>query len=219
METKYKFFISSRCHPFRAVCMVGVTLLFGELASSAQTGIYLFTGSEETITLNPGTYDITAYGAQGGNGFAGGFNPSGGGLGAEMEGQFSFFASTTLTLLVGGGGGGGYSGIGGGGFPGWGGGGGGSYLSGGGGGGGGAGGGYSGGTGGTGGGGGGGANIYANGYYGGGGGGGGAGNCCDTGGIGGGGGGGGSSFAEATATGVTYTSGTQGGNGFVTITF
>ena len=95
MKTKYKFFISSGRHPFSAVCMVGVTLLFGVLASSAQTGIYLFTGSETTITLNPGLYNITAYGAQGGGG---------GGLGAEMCGEFFFSEPTTLTLLVGGGG-------------------------------------------------------------------------------------------------------------------
>ena len=73
MKTIYKFFVSSRCHPFSAVCMVAVTLLFGVLASSAQTGIYLFTGSETNITLDPGHYNITAYGAQGGSrGFLGG---------------------------------------------------------------------------------------------------------------------------------------------------
>ena len=45
---------------------IAVILQFGVIASSAQAGIYLFTGSETTITLNPGIYDITAYGAQGG---------------------------------------------------------------------------------------------------------------------------------------------------------
>jgi hypothetical protein len=109
MKTEHKFFISSRFHPFSAVCIVAVTLLFGVLASAAQTGIYLFTGSETTITLNPGLYNITAYGAQGG---ACGFN---GGLGAEMEGEFNFTTATTLTLLVGGAGASGTYGGGGGG--------------------------------------------------------------------------------------------------------
>ncbi|HEY2016830.1 MAG TPA: glycine-rich protein [Bryobacteraceae bacterium] len=49
----------------------------------------------------PGTYDITGWGAQGGIGQ----NGSLGGLGAEMEGQFTFSIPTTLTLLVGGAGG------------------------------------------------------------------------------------------------------------------
>ncbi|MGA3284187.1 MAG: PEP-CTERM sorting domain-containing protein [Verrucomicrobiota bacterium] len=102
VKTKFKFFICPKCYPFSAVCIVAVTLLFGVLASSAQTGIYLFTGSETTINLNPGTYDITAYGAQGGSGSARVLGVNQGGLGAEMEGQFSFTAPTTLTLLVGG---------------------------------------------------------------------------------------------------------------------
>lgn len=86
---------------------VAVTLLFEVLACSAQTGTYLFTGSETNITLGPGTYNIIAIGGQGNSGF--------GGLGAEMEGQFSFANSTTLTLLVGGAGANGAYGGGGGG--------------------------------------------------------------------------------------------------------
>jgi hypothetical protein len=81
------------------VCAAAVVLRFGVLAGSAQTGQYLFTGSETTITLNPGLYAITAYGAQGGS------QGGSGGQGAEMEGEFSFSGLTTLTLLVGGGGG------------------------------------------------------------------------------------------------------------------
>jgi len=78
----------------------------------AVTNQFLFTGSETNITLPPGTYKITAYGAQGGGCSIGGS----GGLGAEMEAQFSFSASTTLILLVGdAGGGSGWSGGGGGG--------------------------------------------------------------------------------------------------------
>src|ERR1035438_6152132 len=95
---------------------IAVALQLGMLAGSAQTNIYLCSvsrtslGTETNITLNPGTYIITAYGAPGG----------GGGLGAEMSAEFNFSTSTTLTLLVGGGG----SGIKGGGF----GGGGGSFV-------------------------------------------------------------------------------------------
>ena len=63
---------------------------------------YLFSGSKTNITLNPGPYIITAYGARGG-----GYNDDaghyyGGGLGAEMSANFSFSTSTTLTLLIGG---------------------------------------------------------------------------------------------------------------------
>jgi hypothetical protein len=119
MKTKYKFFICPKWHPFSAVRMVAVTLWFGVVASFAQTGQYLFTGSMTTITLNPGTYDITAYGAQGGYGGGGEYGAtSSGGLGAEMSAEFSFSGLTTLTILVGGSGYGGsstYSGGGGGG--------------------------------------------------------------------------------------------------------
>jgi Glycine rich protein/PEP-CTERM motif len=99
MKTKQKFSISSKCHSFSTLCMVAVTLLFGVLAGSAQTGRYVYTGAEQTITLGPGLYDITAYGAQGGND---NYASEAGGLGAEMEGQFSFTSVTTLILLVGG---------------------------------------------------------------------------------------------------------------------
>jgi Glycine rich protein len=79
-----------------------IVVLCGILSSSAQTGSYMFTGSETTVTLNPGLYDITAYGAQGGT-TATNFGSIGiGGLGAEMSAKFSFTGLTTLTLLVGG---------------------------------------------------------------------------------------------------------------------
>jgi PEP-CTERM motif len=102
MNTKYKFFNFTQYHPFSAAGMVAVTLLFGMLASSAQTGDYQYAGSEQTITLSPGYYDITAFGAQGGSAEGNGVP---GGLGAEMEGQFNFAGVTTLTILVGGAGG------------------------------------------------------------------------------------------------------------------
>jgi hypothetical protein len=84
---------------------MAVVLQLGVLAGSAQTNKYLYSGSEANITLPPGTYIITAYGAAGAypcNFFAalGGY----GGLGAEMSAEFNFSTSTTLTLLVGGGG-------------------------------------------------------------------------------------------------------------------
>jgi hypothetical protein len=86
-----------------ALCAVVVVLHFGTISGFAQTGQYLYTGSETSIALNPGTYDITAYGAPGGWG-----DGTGGGGGAEMEGQFSFSGLTTLTILVGGNGVNGY---------------------------------------------------------------------------------------------------------------
>jgi hypothetical protein len=87
---------SSQYRLFGTVSMAAVILLFGALASPAQAGVYLYTGSETTINLNPGTYYITAYGANGGNGILSG------GLGAEMEGEFNFTTATAFTLLVGG---------------------------------------------------------------------------------------------------------------------
>jgi hypothetical protein len=99
MIIRFKSLIHSKTHSFVGICGVVTVLQFGALASSAQTNQYLFTGSKRNITLNPGIYKITAYGAQGGT------CPSGpGGLGAEMEAEFSFSGLTTLTLLVGGGG-------------------------------------------------------------------------------------------------------------------
>src|ERR1039458_1296910 len=89
---------------------MAVILQMGMLAGSAQTNIYLFSGSKTNITLPPGTYIITAYGAPGRDvyGYIGG-------LGAEMSAEFNFSTSTTLTLLVGGRGGYNYNSGGGGG--------------------------------------------------------------------------------------------------------
>src|ERR1035441_1321013 len=97
--------------PLRIVCglAMAVALQLGMLAGSAQTNIYLFSGSKTNITLPPGTYIITAYGAPGGGYDYNPFRRSNleAGVGAEMSAEFNFSASTTLTLLVGGGGGGG----------------------------------------------------------------------------------------------------------------
>ena len=78
---------------------IAVAMQLGMLAASAQTNIYLYRGSKPNITLNPGTYIITAYGAPGGGG------DFGAGLGTEMSGEFNFSTSTNLTLLEGGAGG------------------------------------------------------------------------------------------------------------------
>jgi hypothetical protein len=82
------------------VFTIALVLQFGMLAVSAQTREYQFTGSKKTIILNPGTYDITAYGAQGGHFYYG--NIGTGGLGARVEAQFYFSNTVTLTILVGG---------------------------------------------------------------------------------------------------------------------
>src|ERR1039458_5477507 len=81
---------------------IAVVLQLGMLAGSAQTNFYLYSGSLTNITLPPGTYIITAYGAPGGGIYTPGVG--GGGLGAEMSGEFNFSTSANLTLLVGGGG-------------------------------------------------------------------------------------------------------------------
>jgi hypothetical protein len=88
---------------------MAVGLQLGMLASSAQTNIYLYSGSETNITLPPGTYIITAYGAPGGGYYPNPLRRSNfeAGIGAELSAEFNFSASTTLTLLVGGDGGGG----------------------------------------------------------------------------------------------------------------
>jgi hypothetical protein len=81
---------------------IAVALQMGMLAGSAQTNIYLFSGSETNITLPPGTYIIAAYGADGGSGYSG-YNA--GGVGDWVSAVFNFSMSTNLTLLVGGRGG------------------------------------------------------------------------------------------------------------------
>ena len=65
---------------------------------------YLFSGSKTNITLPPGTYIITAYGAPGGYETRRGIHGYPG-FGAEMSGEFNFSTATNLTLLVGGHGG------------------------------------------------------------------------------------------------------------------
>lgn len=97
MRTKHTFLTFPKFRSFNRRGVIAVTLLFGAFASSAQIGGYVYSGSEQTITLDPGTYDITAYGASGGDS-----EESLGGFGAEMSGEFLFSGQTTLTLMVGG---------------------------------------------------------------------------------------------------------------------
>lgn len=115
---KFKSFIHTTPRSFLRVCGFAVVLQFVTLVSSAQTNIYLSYGYVTNITLNPGLYDITAYGARGGKDVS-----HHGGFGAKMKGRFSFATNVNLRLLVGGGGGN-YSGT----FQGGGGGGGGSFV-------------------------------------------------------------------------------------------
>src|SRR5580704_13888064 len=97
MRTKFKPNTYAKHHSFGAFFAAAVVVQFAVLAGYAQPGTYLFTGSERTITLNPGLYDITAFGAQGGNS-----QNSSGAAGAKMVAEFSFTTPTTVTLLVGG---------------------------------------------------------------------------------------------------------------------
>ncbi len=71
---------------------------FGAIAYSPNQHHYFFSGSKTNITLPPGTYIITAYGAPGGT-YGNGRN---GGVGAEMSAEFNFSTPTNLILLVGG---------------------------------------------------------------------------------------------------------------------
>src|ERR1700730_6347380 len=69
---------------------------------AARATSFDYTGSPDTFTVPvTGTYRILAFGAQGGNSEAGG----GGGLGAEIGGEFSLTAGETLNIYVGGAGG------------------------------------------------------------------------------------------------------------------
>ena len=74
-------------------------------------GTYSFSGSIQKVTVSKsGTYDITAYGAQGGNG-----SGEAGGSGAKYGGDFNLTAGEKLEIVTGGAGAAGSSGGGGGG--------------------------------------------------------------------------------------------------------
>jgi hypothetical protein len=94
--------------------ILSVTAIAGlSMAGHAQTGDYLyFVGLETTITLNPGIYNITAYGAQGGGGGGGGgYDGAGGnGLTGGRGGDGSAPFNSVDGDSGGSGGGGGYGG-------------------------------------------------------------------------------------------------------------
>ena len=80
------------------------TLTIGA-ARQANADTISYSGAEVTYTAPvSGTYEITAFGAQGGSGtIGGGQQPSsGGGLGAEVDAVFSLTAGDVLTILAGG---------------------------------------------------------------------------------------------------------------------
>ncbi len=80
-------------------------VLLAALGSVAQAQTtFNYTGSSTTFEAPAaGTYEITAYGAQGGTSTAGDLNGfSTGGLGAEVGGYFTLTAGQTLSIAVGG---------------------------------------------------------------------------------------------------------------------
>ena len=85
-------------------------------AEEVQVGTYSFTGMPVFVTVGTtGTYDINAFGAQGGVSSGRGSPSAGGGLGAEEEGTVSLTAGEQLEIVVGGMGGAGTTGFNGGG--------------------------------------------------------------------------------------------------------
>jgi DNA-binding beta-propeller fold protein YncE len=92
-------------YQYRVVASNALGTVYGQvlyLDQLAPPTRYLFSGSETNITLDPGTYIITAYGASGGGYHDYAYRYYNGGLGAEMSAEFSFSAPTPLTLSVGG---------------------------------------------------------------------------------------------------------------------
>ena len=83
--------------------VVGSALALAGLEQAAQADIvttFNYTGNLQTFTVpTTGWYEFTAYGAQGGNGNAGG---STGGFGAEVGGKFHLTGGSILDVLVGG---------------------------------------------------------------------------------------------------------------------
>jgi DNA-binding beta-propeller fold protein YncE len=95
---------TSTTYQYQVVASNALGTAFGAVAWDPNHNHYLFSGSKTNITLNPGTYIITAYGAPGG-GVDGEGIVGPGSYGVEMSAEFNFSTSTSLTLLVGGGGG------------------------------------------------------------------------------------------------------------------
>jgi DNA-binding beta-propeller fold protein YncE len=93
----------SPTYQYQVVASNALGIVFGNVVDDPNQQHYYFSGSETNITLPPGTYIITAYGAMGGWAADQSFPVFAlGGLGAEMSAEFNFSTPTTLTLLVGG---------------------------------------------------------------------------------------------------------------------
>lgn len=102
-----------RLNPLAAGPLVSLAILAGSVAIAAAAPIFSGTTPGSTsIMLAAGTYDIVVAGADGNQGAQGG---APGGLGAVVEGTFTFASTKTLSILVGGQGGIGNGGGGGGG--------------------------------------------------------------------------------------------------------
>ncbi len=95
----------------RLATLLGTSLLaLTTWSSIASATTFSYTGGLQSFTATTaGTYDIVAFGAQGGSGF------SAGGLGAEIGGDFVLTAGETLQIAVGGMGSSNHDGYGGGG--------------------------------------------------------------------------------------------------------
>ena len=92
------------CKFARRWLLAGVSALAITMAAAnADAEIFDYTGSEARWTVPvSGVYQITAYGAQGGDSNFGDFNLNTGAPGAEVGGYISLTAGTRLTILVGG---------------------------------------------------------------------------------------------------------------------
>jgi DNA-binding beta-propeller fold protein YncE len=93
---------ASPTYQYQVVASNALGTTFGNVADDPNQQHYFFRGSETNITLSPGTYIITAYGAMGGWAADQSGGAALGGLGAEMSAEFNFSTPTTLILLVGG---------------------------------------------------------------------------------------------------------------------
>ena len=78
--------------------IIGAILLTAAASVQAAPVVFSYTGGADSyIVPTSGTYDIVAYGGQGG-----GSGSQNGGLGAQIEGTFLLTAGDTLSLIVGG---------------------------------------------------------------------------------------------------------------------
>src|ERR1051325_8443843 len=76
--------------------------VFSFTAYSQATYTYSYTGSAQTLVVQPGSYSIQCWGANGGDGGNAAPTASSGGKGGYTEGTYSTAATTTLYIYVGG---------------------------------------------------------------------------------------------------------------------